>query len=81
MSVYYDPHVYSACIHLFLTLTFLRSLFCVITNARLVNQIRKMFSYVDKLLRYTYVLFPEIHLDRLHGRIDILRLILLESDL
>ena len=46
-----------------------------------VNQTKKMFSYVDKLLRFTNVLFPEIQLDRLHGRIDILRLILLESDL
>ena len=46
-----------------------------------VNQIKKMFSYVDKLLRFTNVLIPEIHLDRLHGRIDILRPILLESDL
>ena len=40
-----------------------------------VNQVKKMLSYVHKLLRFTNVLFSEINLDRLHGRIDILRLI------
>ena len=85
MSVYNDPHAYSACIHLWVTLTFLRSLFCVIINARLgemfVNQVKEMLSYIDKLLFFTNVLFPENHLDRLHGRIDILRLIVTGSDL
>ena len=39
------------------------------------KQVKKMLSYVDKLLRFTNVLFSKINLDRLHGRIDILRLI------